>query len=149
MTFEFEGATYRIGFRHDRSREWDAHRTHAVSLQRETGQREFVGPVFLRCDTCGVRLSHLSKDKRARTTQCVILRLDPEGWSPIGSAAGRLNVKAGDQFKREAGRIAALAAVLEVTSDLPTYFSASREFRTLAWRAYNGRTLRAEKKVSA
>ena len=145
MTFEFQGAKYRIGFRHAKPLDWGAHRNHNVVLEQLGPGTS--GPTVLMCETCGgLQLSHLSKSMRIRSTVCVILREDPDGWKTIGSAAGKLNVKAGDRFEKEAGRIAALAAALE---SLPEFFSKNREFRNAAWAAYWNRIQKKQQKVRA
>lgn len=148
MTFEFQGAKYRIGFRHDKSRDWDAHREHKVSIERDRSLMEStpLGPAFLYCNDCQIRLSHVPKDERLRSTRCVVLRRDADEWRPIGEAAGRLNVKAGDRFEKEAGRVAALAAALE---SLPEFFSKNREFRNAAWQSYWNRIQKKQQKVTA
>jgi hypothetical protein len=136
MTFSFQGLRFRIGFHHDKSRDWAAHRFHAVTLIRDGD-----GPVFLHCLKCGMQLSHLSKAARLRSTKCVILREDSDGWRPIASACGRLNVKAGDKFSREPGRVAALEAAL---NSLPEYYGKNREFRSAVWSAYWSRCKKSE-----
>lgn len=157
MTFEFEGAKYRIGFRHERSREWAAHQQHNVALRRDQVGEKILGPVYLWCADCHVRLSHLPKGERLRNTACVILREDPTGWRPIGHASGSVNVKAGDMFNKRAGAVAALEAVLGShqlrnkrrslpaeealllpipATSLPEYYTHNAAFRDLAWKAY-------------
>jgi hypothetical protein len=128
MQFTVDGKRYRIGFHHDPPglRKWATHVKHRVELRQrfETGPD---APTELWCADCALKLAPLTLREQARNTHCKIVRLEASGVTVLATSSGKLNVKAGDRFDREAGRRAALNAAL---STLP------RDFREAAWKAY-------------
>lgn len=163
MQFQFEGQTYRLGFRHEVSRRWEDHcgDDHQTTLQRVTymvqtkkGPKPKAGPAMLICLGCTerlgmvVRLSHLSKAEKERRTWCSIRKWEAEGhpdgrWAVVYERVGRVNRKAGDRYEKEAGRIAALRNAL--ASARP----ASIQFNRAAWKAYNERGKASSKEAKS
>lgn len=143
MTFEFNNVTYRIGFRHDKSRRWSDHAKHVVALTREI----VSGPIVLWCSDCHLKLSPLSRTEQIRNVHCSIWfqdgyasadKVSPTSfpgsrpnWALLGRGHGLLNVKAGDHYNREKGRIAALEAALKATGH-----PYGAGFRTAAWERF-------------
>jgi hypothetical protein len=124
MTFRYEDEEYRIGFRHDRPRDWAAHEKHRISFRRRNGAIE------LHCDDCPAFLSgmsravaqhktlvvaHLYARQLARTTHCAIYAKQEDVWVPLYRGLARLNTDEGGSYNREIGRKRALrAALLEI-----------------------------------
>ncbi len=143
MRFEHSGKKYRIAFHHAPSRVWADHAGHSVSLIRAvTGRNEEdCGPLVLWCDRCKLRLSHVPKAERIRSTSCTIYEepTDPCAGmkarepQPVLHGIARPNVLMGDRFEREKGRQVSLQNAL---AELPTV---TKEFRAAAWAAYLGR----------
>jgi hypothetical protein len=134
MTFSIDGQRYRIGFQHDKPKDWGSHIGHCNA---EGESSIYLSKDGLYCGKCRVWLSGISpaiarrlpgeprmfkgqvvyKSKLvarelARNVGCIIYRREGDQWVSVHSGRSRLNTDAGDQYERESGRIAALRDAL-------------------------------------
>lgn len=150
MTFTFNDITFRIVFRHERSRRWSDHVGHQVEIV--SGMARFAdAKIVISCQTCsGLIIGNIPKGSRQRKTWCSIQRpvKGPAApyWQYVVSAAGKPNEDAGDRFNRAEGRIHSLtnalaARVPEILPGITTleYGLLPKEFREAAWKAFHER----------
>ena len=134
MRFTFQGNTYRIVFRHEKSRLMSDHVGHAVEIRKPAPHFKHVA---LFCVTCKLQIGGYTKQDpsnwahvyalpkrlRQRKTWCCIQVEEPNPsalfpdaakptWLDILSGCGRPNYEQGDVFERKAGREAAFVNTL-------------------------------------
>lgn len=141
MKFTLDGQEYRIGFQHDKPRDWYSHFRcgSAVSFVFDDGQVTLfcgrcrvsladVGPTMARkltacvgeikTDAEAVRAVLAAANAReiarelARNVNCAIYAKREGAWVAIYTGSSRLNTDEGDRYDREAGRLAALRNAL-------------------------------------
>lgn len=139
MRFAFNGADYRIVWKHDRSRRWSDHLGHNIAFSGEyeltdietrnryalvEGPTVRRGRIMLLCSDCKLIIGNVPKALRKRKTKCLIQKLVdmPDGsyggtWQTVLVGTGTPNEKAGDRFNREAGRACSLLSALEAGKD--------------------------------
>lgn len=131
MNFYFQSQQYRLAFFHDKPKDPQSHKDHVIKFVTEPPEGRKPPKLTVRCILCDVRLWPLKKRERERQTHCKIYRIEPKLVLPdekVVVAEGSGLLKAGDQFNREQGRLAALGKALEDMT--------SKEFREAAWKAY-------------
>ena len=113
MTFTFDGDQYRIAFQHDKPRDLLYHVDHHVELCEITDE-DGNSRGGLWCVKCELKLAPLNKAESVRNTSCMILVQHEGEWVVLQEGRSKLNVKAGDRYNREDGRVAALRNALRV-----------------------------------
>jgi hypothetical protein len=118
MTFTFEDQQFRIVFHHEPSRRLVDHLGHDVEIRRSSVNGKFK-PAEIVCWKCAkktggpLRLAPLTRSEQRRNTVCVIMTQIQGKWVATDFlGVSRLNMDAGDQFSRQAGREAALRDTL-------------------------------------
>lgn len=129
MRFEFEGNTYRILFKHDKSIELGQHLGHTLHVKHHPR----LG-VVAECYECDIVIGRvpLTKALCIRRTHCTIQALinTTQKWADSVSGDGTPNLDAGDTFNRTKGRTASLKNAL---------YGTSPAFKEMAWKAFNER----------
>lgn len=179
MRFTCGGMTFRIVFRHDRSRLLADHIGHKVCLARATANKR----IHLWCSDCKLKIgcTHtLPVSMLERKTWCVIQVLKPKPacgrseWVDVMTGCGNPNEDAGDRFNRKDGRRHAIANALAhsnferdgdegkgedpnagypsdnlIAADIPILASIRSAFKTAAWHAFDNRGKKAATPVAA
>ena len=150
MRFVFNGITFSIGFRHDKSRSLGDHHGHNVCiLRRIDGQLHDAG-YGIWCSNCQMEIGQtVPKRLRDRKTHCVIRAHVNGDWRVVLAGTGDPNEQEGDRFTKEVGRRASLSNALarenwftmvrEWPAGLQLLANLRATFKQAAWASFNNR----------